>query len=260
MIRLGITTRSRFRRVGWVLTVAVCAAGALGGCTTSGASTASPVDADLATSSISSGTEPELVRVAVLPPPAAVTDTAGAVIAPNDILEIDVFRVDELDTTVAVDESGRISLPLIGAVEAADTTARELEAEIERLYGASYLQSPDVTVFIKESFGQRATVEGEVRNAGIYPTSSGTSLVRVIALAGGLSDIADPRNVFIFRNYADRRLVAQYDLTAIRKGEAPDPAIVGGDVVVVFASGARIATRNLREALGIATGASGLLR
>lgn len=241
--------------------MALSAAAALGGCTTSGAAPASTVDADpvLTTASIAPGTEPELVRVSALPLPAA-ADAAGATIAPNDVLEIDVFRVDELDATVAVDASGRISLALIGAVEAAGKTARQLEAEIERLYGASFLQSPEVSVFLKESFGQRVTVEGEVRDAGIFSTSSGSSLVRVIALAGGLSDIADPGKVFIFRDYADQRLVAQYDLGAIRKGNAPDPSIVGGDVVVVFASGTRIATRNLREALGIATGASGLLR
>lgn len=214
----------------------------------------------MATGSIASGAAPALVRVSALPVPAATADSTGATIAPNDVLEIDVFRVNELDATVAVDASGRISLALIGAVEAAGKTARQLEVEIERLYGASFLQSPEVTVFVKESFGQRVTVEGEVRNAGIFPTSSGSSLERVIALAGGLSDIADPGKVFIFRDRANQRLVAQYDLGAIRKGAAPDPVIVGGDVVVVFASGTRIATRNLREALGIATGASGLLR
>ncbi len=194
--------------------------------------------------------------VSELPPPPQLASGGGQPIAENDVVEIDLFQVDDLDRTVQVDSRGMIALPLIGEVQAAGKTVRELEGEIRDRYGARYLQSPQVSVFVKESFGQRVTVDGEVRKAGIYPTSSTTSLIDVLAQAGGLSDIADASKVYVFRDMGNERLVANYDAKAIRNGKRSDPRIYGGDVVVVFSSGSRVAMRNLREVLGIARSAA----
>jgi len=198
----------------------------------------------------------DLSVVGVLPPPPNTDNGRIQLVAENDILEVDVFRVDELDRTGQVDSAGRISLPLIGAIPVAGKTLEQVEKDIERAYAATYLQSPDVTVFMKESFGQRLTIDGEVRKAGIYASNSGSSLIDVIAQAGGLTEIADAGKVFVFRDYGTRRLVAQYSIEQIRQGKQPDPRLFGGDVIVVFASGAKVAGRNLREALGIASSAS----
>jgi polysaccharide biosynthesis/export protein len=198
----------------------------------------------------------DLAVVGELPPPPNTDNGRIQLVAENDILEVDVFRVDELDRTGQVDASGRISLPLIGAIEVAGKTLEQVEKDIERAYAATYLQSPDVTVFMKESFGQRLTIDGEVRKAGIYPSNTRSSLIDVVAQAGGLTEIADANKVFVFRDYGSRRLVAQYSIDQIRKGKQPDPRLFGGDVIVVFASGAKVAGRNLREALGLASSAS----
>ncbi len=188
-----------------------------------------------------------------LPAPLNTAGGAEQPIAENDILKVDVFQVKDLDREVQVDSRGNISLPLIGEIKASGKTARALEQELEKLYGARYLQSPDVTVFVKESFGQRVTVNGEVRKAGIHPVTVSSSLISVISQAGGMNDIADPTKVYVFRNHGAERLVANYNVSRIRSGSRRDPRIYGGDVVVVFSSTARIAMKNLREALGIAT-------
>ena len=192
-----------------------------------------------------------------LPPPNS-RNGGEQPISANDILEVDVFQVDNLDRTVQVDAAGNISLPLIGTVKAAGNTARQLEQAIENAYAKNYLQSPDVTIFMKESVGQRITVDGEVAKAGIYPVSSNSSLLDAIALAGGFRDIADAKKVFVYRNYADAKLVANYDVEMIRSGKRSNPRIYGGDVIVVFTSQSKVAINNLKEALGVASSAARL--
>ena len=66
-----------------------------------------------------------------------------------------------------MDGAGQILLPLIGAMPAAGKTVRELETEITRLLRAKYLQSPQVSVAVRDAVGQRVTVEGAVRSPGV---------------------------------------------------------------------------------------------
>ncbi len=179
-------------------------------------------------------------------------------IAQNDILEVDVFGVDELDRTVEVDSTGQISLPLVGQVIAAGKTQRQLEAELRSLYGSRYLESPQISVNVKESAGQRVTVEGEVVKAGIYPISSRATLLRSIAQAQGFSKIANPSKVYVFRKRGTQNFVANYDVDAIRGGRRSDPRVYGGDTIVVFSSSGKVAMENLKSVLGIATSAGRL--
>lgn len=222
---------------------------ALAGCTNT---TVAGLEAENAGNAVPGQKDGDLTIVATLPPPENTRDGADQPIAPGDILEVDVFQVDQLDKTVQVDSNGRFSMPLVGAVEAAGKSVSALELELERKYGANYLQSPDITIFIKESAGQRMTLDGQFVKPGIYSTSSTTTLLQAVALGSGLTAISDEKKVYVFREFPNKKLVANYDLSAIRKGKQRDPRIYGGDVVVAFPSNTKIAARNLRQALGAA--------
>ena len=198
-------------------------------------------------------TDGDLRVVAELPPPPEALGGGNNQIAENDLLQIDVFQVDSLDRTARVDSRGNVSMPLIGQIRAAGLTVPEFEEQLETRYSVDYLQSPEITVFVEESFGQRVTMDGEFRRPGVLSVTAQTTLLQAVAQAGGLSDIANERRVFVFRDMGTGKMVASYSLADIRTGNARDPRIYGGDVVVAFASGSRIAARNLREALGIAT-------
>ena len=187
-----------------------------------------------------------------LPAPQNTRNGADQLIAENDVLEIDVFQVDQLDKTVQVDSNGRFSMPLIGQVTAVKKTVPALENELEQKYGAKYLQSPEITVFVKESAGQRMTLDGEFNKPGIYPTSANTTLVQAVALGSGLSKISDEKKVYVFREFNGQKLVANYNLKDIRLGKLKDPKIYGGDIIVAFPSNAKIASENLKQALGAA--------
>ena len=182
---------------------------------------------------------------------AASLDAGDYRISPLDVLDVSVFQVPDLTKTVQVSSGGEITLALIGAVMAAGRTAPELEKDIAAKLGAKYLQSPQVSVFVKEYTSQRVTVEGAVAKPGIYPMTGKTTLLQTIALAGGLDRVADPRGIVIFREIEGERKAAKFDLPAIRAGNAEDPIVAGGDVVVVDQSGAKTALREVRESLGI---------
>ncbi|MER8537674.1 polysaccharide export protein [Mesorhizobium sp. M1005] len=234
---------------------------AISACTSTSSTTlssSSAVDALQLTSSssapLSGGGALQVVKD--LPAPQNTQNGSEQPLSPNDVLEVNVFQVDNLNRTVQVDAGGQISLPLIGTINAAGKTVRQLEQEVETAYGAKYLQSPDVTIFVKESIGQRITVDGEVNRAGIYPVSSNSSLLDAIALAGNFSPIGDANKVFVYRNIGANTLVANYNVEAIRAGKIRNPRVYGGDKVVVFASKSKIAMSNLKDALGIASSAA----
>jgi polysaccharide export outer membrane protein len=233
----------------------VCLAVAACSTSASGPSTATSSDALALQSATGSG---EMRMVPELPPPANTREGIDQPLAASDVLQIDVFQADALDRTVQIDSTGRISLPLVGTVTAAGKTVRELETELESAYSAKYLQSADITVFLKESFGQRVTIDGEVAKAGIYPVSSNSTLLDAIALAGGFRPVADPSKVYVYRDVGKQKLVANYDVALIRNGKKPNPKIYGGDVIVVFTSRSKVAMQNLKEALGVASSASRL--
>lgn len=228
-------------------------------CSTSANSGASPADVlSLQSTAQGSSGSGGLRLVQTLPPPSNSQNGVEQPLSPNDVLEIDVFQADSLDRTVQIDSAGRISLPGAGTITAAGKTVRGLEQEIEAAYGRSYLQNPDVTIFVKESAGQLMTVDGEVMKPGRYPASANNTLLDSLALAGGFRDIADQRKVFVFREVGGEKLVANYSVADIRSGRLTNPRVYGGDTVFVFTNQSRVALNNLKEALGVASSASRL--
>lgn len=161
-------------------------------------------------------------------------------IGPQDLIAITVFQIKDLDREVRVNNAGQISLPLIGAVSAAGRTIGELEQDIAARYRAHYLQDPQITVFVKEFASQRVTVNGAVKKTGIFPMTSRLSLLQAVSLAEGLSDTANEHNVVVFRRAGNQRLVARFDLQAIREGRSDDPEILADDVIVVDESAGEV--------------------
>jgi polysaccharide export outer membrane protein len=187
-----------------------------------------------------------------LPPPdaaaSALVQQQEYRIGPLDTLEITVFQVEKLSRTLQVDSAGQINYPLIGGVAAAAKTPRQLADEIAARLGERYLQSPQVTVFVKQSNSQKFTVEGAVARPGVYDIQGRMTLLQAIATAQGVADIASLRNVVIFRTIDQKRMAAVVNLNDVRSGKVDDPQIYPSDVIVVASSGSR---RALRGILGL---------
>jgi polysaccharide export outer membrane protein len=159
-------------------------------------------------------------------------------IGPQDIVDFSVFKVPELSRTVQVADAGTINLPLVGEVLAAGKTSQELEHDLKQRLGADFLQNPQVTVYVKEYNSQRVTVDGAVMKPGVYPVRGRSTLLQVIATAGGLDPNGDT-TVVVFRYVGGKRSAGKFDLSDIRAGKAEDPVIREGDVIVASTSTAK---------------------
>ena len=170
-------------------------------------------------------------------------------IAPLDKLGIKVFKMDDLSGDYEVDLAGNISMPLIGEVQAANLTTAQLDDLLTQKLGAKYLEHPDVSVAIKSSTAHVVTVDGAVTEGGSFPVAGPISLIQAVAMARGTTQEANPRRVAVFRTIGGRRQAAAFDLTAIRRGQSPDPQIYPGDIVVVDGSSIKETQREILQAI-----------
>lgn len=175
---------------------------------------------------------------AVIPPaPAMATDYR---IGSDDILRIQIYHEPGLSLEDArVSAAGAVRLPLIGDVPVAGLSAGEAADVIAGRFGQRYLVSPQVTIFVKTAVTRRITVDGEVREPGLFPIEGRIGLLQAVALAKGPTRLASLGQIVVVRQGEAGRQAAMFDLAAIRKGMAPDPEILPGDVVIVGLSRAK---------------------
>lgn len=181
--------------------------------------------------------------------PAALTLAEDYRISPLDTLTVKVFKMPDLSGDYEVDLLGQIALPLVGNVKAADLTTAELDASLTERFGSKYLENPDVLVGVKSSTRASVTVDGSVAKPGAIPTAGAITLMQAVAQAGGVSENANARRVAIFRQIGGRRQAAAFDLTAIRRGQSPDPRVYPGDIVVVDGSATKALHRQILNSL-----------
>jgi polysaccharide biosynthesis/export protein len=183
--------------------------------------------------------------------PAVASVEADYKIAPLDTLKINVFQIADMSGDFEVDLAGNIGMPLIGSVRAVGLTTDELDSTLTRMLSAKYLRNPDVNVGVKSSSTRVVTVDGSVASPGVFPVNGKLTLLQVVALAKGTTPDANPRRVAIFRQIEGQRMAAAFDLTSIRRGNAEDPRVYSGDIVVVDGSKVRAIQREVLTALPI---------
>ncbi|MEJ7935235.1 polysaccharide biosynthesis/export family protein [Sphingobium sp. AN558] len=175
---------------------------------------------------------------AVIPPAQPVA--ADYRIGPDDILRIQIYHEPGLSLEDArVSAAGTVRLPLVGDVPVAGLSAGEAADVIAGRLGQRYLVSPQVTIFVKTAVARRITVDGEVREPGLFPIEGRIGLLQAVALAKGPTRLARLGQIVVVREGEAGRQAAMFDLAAIRKGAAPDPEILPGDVVIVGLSRAK---------------------
>jgi polysaccharide export outer membrane protein len=181
--------------------------------------------------------------------PSVVSLESDYKIAPMDTVTVKVFKAPDLSSDYEVDLTGHISLPLIGEVEAANLTTAQLDQRLTEVLGQKYFQNPDVSVGVKASTKRSVTVDGAVKQAGSFPVAGSTSLMQAIAQAGGTSEDANAHRVAVFRTIGGQRQAAAFDLMAIRRGQAQDPQVYAGDIVVVDGSSIKAAQKQIMQTI-----------
>ncbi len=172
-------------------------------------------------------------------------------IAPMDTVSIKVFKMPDLSGDYEVDLTGQVSMPLIGNVAAAELTTAQLDQSVTARLGEKYLENPDVSVGVKASSRRSVTVDGAVKQSGTFPVTGSLTLMQAVALAGGTAEDANARRVAIFRTIEGKRQAAAFDLVSIRRGEAEDPRVYPGDIVVIDGSSIKALQKQIMSNLPI---------
>jgi polysaccharide export outer membrane protein len=141
----------------------------------------------------------------------------------GDRLRIFVYGQPNLSRLYVVDQSGRISVPLIGAVRARGLSTYQLEGAIKKRLALQYVRDPVVNIDVQQN--RPFFILGEVRNAGQYPYVTGMTIEMAVATAGGYSERANERKA---------RLSRRVGGVTHTSDAAPDTEIVPGDTIYVY--------------------------
>src|SRR6267378_4296430 len=156
------------------------------------------------------------------------------IIGADDVLDVSVWKEQELTRSLQVRPDGKISMPLLGDVQAAGLTPGQLAQNVsDRL--KKYLTAPQVTVILTQINSQRVYVTGEVKRPGAYPVLPGMTILQAISSAGGLTTFANSKKIFLMRdeNHIQTKYPFSYkEVLDGRKAEENLP-VKAGDTIVV---------------------------
>jgi polysaccharide export outer membrane protein len=184
-------------------------------------------------------------RPAANPTPQAAPQKPGAtqeivkppedyVIGTDDVLTVSFWREKDLSTDVVVRPDGKITLPLINDVYAAGLTPDQLREKV-LTEAARYIEDPTPTVVVKQINSRKAFIMGEVAKPGPYVLTAPTTVLQLIALAGGLQEFAQKKEIMILRQESGRQITFTFDYASVIKRKKLEQNIFlkPGDTVVV---------------------------
>jgi polysaccharide biosynthesis/export protein len=156
------------------------------------------------------------------------------VIGNDDVLAINVWKEPDISRSIPVRSDGRISLPLVGEVQAAGLTPAKLEKEIaSRL--KNYISEPEVTVMVQQVNSQKFNILGQVVKPGSYILANSPTVLDAIALAGGFRDFAKKKSIYVLRQGpgGESRLPFNYKEVSQGKNMAQNVKLEPGDTIIV---------------------------
>jgi len=157
------------------------------------------------------------------------------VIGNDDVLAINVWKEPDVSRSIPVRSDGKISLPLVGEVQATGRTPLKLEEEIAARL-KNYIAEPEVTVIVQQINSQKFNILGMVNKPGSYVINNSATVLDAIALAGGFRDFAKQKSIYILRQDADgsqTRLPFNYKEVVKGKNSGQNIKLQPRDTIVV---------------------------
>jgi polysaccharide biosynthesis/export protein len=156
------------------------------------------------------------------------------IIGPQDVLDINVWKENELTRSVPVRPDGRISLPLLNDVQAAGLTPTQLATEITKSL-EKFITQPQVTVIVTQINSQRVYILGEATRPGAYPLLPGMTVLQALSSAGGFTPFASLKKIYVLRTEGGKQEKFPFNYKAVVSGKDDEENIVlkAGDQIVV---------------------------
>jgi polysaccharide biosynthesis/export protein len=182
-----------------------------------------PMRADLVSPDPDRGEDPKL--------------SEGYQIGPEDVIEVLVWRNEALSKTVTVRPDGKISLPLIGDIQAAGLTPNQVQEEIGAKLKDYYKDLPPISVIVQQANSYVIYILGEVKNPAQYVVKRGTTFLQAITLAGGFTPFASKNNILVLRrdNKSNNELSIRIRYKDVVSGNHTGSNIIlkPGDTIVI---------------------------
>jgi polysaccharide export outer membrane protein len=165
--------------------------------------------------------------------PGAATDP-GFTIGPEDVLAIVFWRDQDMSSEVIVRSDGMITIPIIRDVKAAGLTPTALADKIQEA-AREFVTDASVTVVVRQMNSRKVFITGEVNRPGAYSLASSTTVMQLIAIAGGLTEFADSRRISVMRVDGGQGKTFMFDYKDVARGKKRNQNLVlkPGDTVVV---------------------------
>lgn len=166
--------------------------------------------------------------------PAARPHDDSFVIGNDDVLAINVWKEPDISRSIPVRSDGKISLPLVGEVQAAGLTPLALEKDIAGKL-KNFISEPEVTVMVQQVNSQKFNILGQVARPGSYAIANSPTVLDAIALAGGFRDFAKKKNIYVLRQSAtgETRIPFNYKDVSQGKNMSQNVKIQPGDTIIV---------------------------
>ena len=157
------------------------------------------------------------------------------VIGSEDVLAVNIWKEPEISRTVPVRPDGKITLPLVGDIQASGLTPKALQENITQGL-RSYVASPEVTVIVQEVKSLKFNIVGEIARPGSYPLAQPMTVLDAIAAGGGLRDFAKASHIYVLRTNADKsQQKLMFDYKQVIKGKklSQNVELRPGDTIVI---------------------------
>jgi polysaccharide biosynthesis/export protein len=179
------------------------------------------------------GAKPTVTPAPIVPAP-AVPPPPGYLIGPDDVLQVLYWREKDVSAEVVVRPDGMISLPLLNDVQAAGLTPEQLRVKVDEL-AKKFMEEPSVTINIKAINSRKVFITGSVAKPGPYPLTAPTSVLQLIAMAGGLTEFADQKNITVMRTENGKPVSFAFNYKDVtkRKNLKQNIELKPGDTVIV---------------------------
>jgi polysaccharide export outer membrane protein len=152
----------------------------------------------------------------------------------EDTIEISVWKEPDLTKQLIVRPDGKITYPLVGELQAGGLTVEQLQQEIAKRL-AKYVTDANVTVILLKTQHYKIYVTGKVNKPGDFVVGRTVDVMQAIAMAGGLTPFASPKDIVILRKVGGQEEVYPFNYKAVSQGESLEQnrTLLPGDVVVV---------------------------
>jgi polysaccharide export outer membrane protein len=166
--------------------------------------------------------------------PAGVPTPADYVIGPDDVLTVVFWRDKDMTSEVTVRPDGKITLPLLNDVQASGLTPDQLRAQLTES-ASKLFEDPTVVVVVKEINSRKVFVTGNVSKPGVYELSAPTTVLQMIATAGGLLEYAKAKDIRIMRTENGKPVSLKFNYKDVSQGKKLEQNILlkPGDTVII---------------------------